>query len=135
MEYLESQIEKRNLEKSVRLIGSVSDIRPYLVHADLFLLPSYGEGLPNSYLEAMAMGVPTLVSTDPPYDDIASPEYSFRINRNDREMVIAKIVACLQNADIRAGMGKTARKVALNRYAWPVIASRYLGLFHQLLIE
>ena len=42
----------------------------YLCGADLFVLPTYREGMPNSLLEAMAMGVPSVASSIPPILDI-----------------------------------------------------------------
>ena len=42
----------------------------YLCGADLFVLPTYCEGMPNSLLEAMAMGVPSVASSIPPVREI-----------------------------------------------------------------
>jgi glycosyltransferase involved in cell wall biosynthesis len=42
----------------------------YLCGADIFVLPTYREGMPNSLLEAMAMGVPSVASSIPPILDI-----------------------------------------------------------------
>lgn len=42
--------------------GFVHDVRPYVAASDVFVLPSYREGLPNSLLEAGAMGRPVIAS-------------------------------------------------------------------------
>jgi glycosyltransferase involved in cell wall biosynthesis len=43
----------------------------YLCGADLFVLPTYHpEGMPNSLLEAMAMGIPSIASSIPPILEI-----------------------------------------------------------------
>jgi glycosyltransferase involved in cell wall biosynthesis len=55
-ELLESQT-------GVQYAGSQEDVRPYYRGADILLLPTKREGLPNVVLEAAAMGVPT-VTTD-----------------------------------------------------------------------
>lgn len=47
---------------SVELLGEVSDTRDILAEADVFLMPSRSEGLPNALLEAMAAGVPAVVT-------------------------------------------------------------------------
>lgn len=57
-------IEQHNLGDSVRLVGLLTgrDKKAALADADLFTLPSYSEGFSMAVLEAMASGVPTLVS-------------------------------------------------------------------------
>jgi glycosyltransferase involved in cell wall biosynthesis len=45
--------------------GAVSDVRPFIARARIYVLPSYREGTPRSVLEAMAMGRP-IVTTDVP---------------------------------------------------------------------
>lgn len=62
---LENQIERLFLKDSVRLMGFRSDAPAWYKSADVFVLPSYLEGMPNVLLEAMAVGTP-VVSTDCP---------------------------------------------------------------------
>lgn len=47
----------------IRFIDFQNDLREYLSISDLFVLPSYREGLPNALLEAGSFGIP-LVATD-----------------------------------------------------------------------
>lgn len=42
------------------LLAKVSDVRKNLLNADIFLLPTTGEGLPRCIIEAMAVGLPCL---------------------------------------------------------------------------
>ena len=51
-----------NANPDIIEIGQVQDVRPYIAASNVLLLPSYREGLPNSVLEAGAMGVPSIVS-------------------------------------------------------------------------
>lgn len=51
-----------NANPDIIEIGQVQDVRPYIAVSNVLLLPSYREGLPNSVLEAGAMGVPSIVS-------------------------------------------------------------------------
>ncbi|BCA54119.1 hypothetical protein W02_12590 [Nitrospira sp. KM1] len=57
-----SQAHRLNLLEHVSFIGHVDDVRPFLKRADLFVLTSDKEGLPLALLEAMAMGIPPVVT-------------------------------------------------------------------------
>lgn len=59
---LEHLIESLNLSDRVFLPGAIPDIGPMIVNARLFVLSSYFEGLPNTLIEAMSIGVPIVAS-------------------------------------------------------------------------
>ncbi len=59
---LESLKRSLNIGGSVFLPGAVSEINDVLVNADLFVFPSHYEGFPNALCEAMAAGLPVIVS-------------------------------------------------------------------------
>ena len=56
-EKLRRDSETFNLTERITFAGAVQDVAPYLHAADLFCLPSWREGMPNSILEAMASGL------------------------------------------------------------------------------
>ena len=51
----------RGLGERVRLLGGRDDVRPLLAAADCFMLPTRYDPFPNSFLEALAMGLPAIV--------------------------------------------------------------------------
>ena len=55
-------INKNNLNDRVKMLGFRKDIPAILSMSDVFIMPSYREGLPKSMLEAMSVGVPLLGS-------------------------------------------------------------------------
>lgn len=62
---LELEIAHTGVGDIVRLMGYVPNPYPYLRQADLFVLPSEYEGLPNVLIEALALGTP-VIATDCP---------------------------------------------------------------------
>jgi teichuronic acid biosynthesis glycosyltransferase TuaC len=60
--------EKPGLREHVKLLPECDPekVWEYLCAADIFAFPSHREGMPNSLLEAMAMGVPALAFAIPP---------------------------------------------------------------------
>jgi glycosyltransferase involved in cell wall biosynthesis len=62
---LKEQAARRGLGDVVTFLGFQPNPFPYLKHADLFLLPSRYEGLPNIVLEALAVGAPVVASDCP----------------------------------------------------------------------
>lgn len=61
-DHLALLIRKHHLESSVWLLGEKDEIPSWLSAFDLYCLPSLWEGLPNSLLEAMALGLPVVAS-------------------------------------------------------------------------
>lgn len=60
--YLQNLIIKLGLEKQVKLLGYRNDIDEILEISDIYIHPSYREGLPVSVMEAMAAGLPVIAS-------------------------------------------------------------------------
>lgn len=59
---LEALIEKLEITESVNILGFLANPYPYVAYADIFVLPSLWEGLPNSLLEAMVLGKPVIAT-------------------------------------------------------------------------
>ncbi len=59
---LESLIESKGLSERVKLLGFRTDTSELLQASDIFVFPSLQEGLPVALMEAMASGLPCIVS-------------------------------------------------------------------------
>jgi glycosyltransferase involved in cell wall biosynthesis len=56
--------------KSIHIVGQVNNAADYLKCSDYFISVSHAEGLPNAVLEAMACGLPVLLSDIEPHKEI-----------------------------------------------------------------
>jgi glycosyltransferase involved in cell wall biosynthesis len=61
-EYLHKLAEELHISDSISFLGYREDMMEIFQIADLFLFPSYQEGLPMALLEAMAFGLPVVCS-------------------------------------------------------------------------
>ncbi|WP_051238697.1 glycosyltransferase [Gaetbulibacter saemankumensis] len=65
-DYLKELCKTMRLDQQVVFLGKQTDVRPYLVTADLFVIPTLNkgrrEGMPMALVEAMSMGIPVLGS-------------------------------------------------------------------------
>lgn len=62
---LEALVEEKGLGGRISLPGNVSDVADHICKARIFTLTSNTEGMPNSIMEAMALGIP-VIATDCP---------------------------------------------------------------------
>lgn len=63
-------IDENNMKDMVHFRGHVHNVIDYLKISDIFLFPSYGEGLSNSLIESMALGLVPVT-----YDNTVFPEF------------------------------------------------------------
>lgn len=68
----------------VRFTGPLNDVRPWLAAADMFCLPTLYDPFPNSVLEALAMGLPTITSHQSGATDLLRhAEHAFLVDALD----------------------------------------------------
>jgi glycosyltransferase involved in cell wall biosynthesis len=122
------------LERSVRVLGSVSDPLPYYHAADAFVLPTRSEGLSNSLLEAMATGLPCvatrLEANAEVVDDGAD---GILVKGNDPGALAGALRRVLADPGTARRLGDAARSKALTHFALDGVAARYLALYRDLL--
>jgi len=107
---IECLIRDLGLEKNVILLGQRSDIPSLLKAADIFLLGSRTEGMPNSLLEAMASGLP-IVATDVAgcRDLIDGDRTGLLARAGVAEDIALKLLSLLKNQKKAVKLGKEAQ--------------------------
>ena len=114
--------------------GHQKNIPEWLAISDIYTLPSYGEGLPRTVLEAMAMGLP-IVTTDVPgcRETVTNGENGFLIPARNSEALVEALKRLIENPAIRTAMGQRSREIVESRFSNCVILRQYLNLYQELL--
>lgn len=94
--------------------GRVSEA---LTRATVAVLPSYGEGQPIAVLEAMAAGVPVVVSTATGLGALVEAEGAgLAVDAGNLEQLAEAIRLVTSHPDVATAMGAAARRIACQRF-------------------
>lgn len=128
-----SMLADLEINNCVHFSGFTKDVRKALLGASLFILPSRREGLSNSLLEAMSLGMPCIAT------DISGNQDLIQHNKNgllvpseDPKALADAVVYMLDNPDKARQMGENARKTIEENYTISSAADRYVELYSEL---
>jgi glycosyltransferase involved in cell wall biosynthesis len=130
------QAASLNLSNRVVFLGEQQqeEVQSLLCASDVFVLPSRYEGLSNAGLEAMAQGLPMLLTRCGGLDTYLDASSGWVVPAGDSAalaQILPQIVATPRDALLR--MGRNARALAQRHFSMPEIAGHYLTLFESLL--
>ena len=111
---LQQMIEKKNLQEKVKLLGFAKNVCEKMNEAEIFVLSSNYEGMSNSTLEALAMGMPVVV-TDCPIGGarmlINNGENGLLVPVGDSQAMANGILSLLEDEQKRKMIGANALKI------------------------
>ncbi|MEH6993690.1 glycosyltransferase family 4 protein [Neobacillus drentensis] len=131
---LTSYINELGLEEKIKLPGVNSNVLDEIQKANLFVLPSNYEGMPNSLIEAMALGVP-VISTEcggggPAYL-ISNNVNGILVPINDSIALTRSMKKILSNSNFAFKLGKNAQESITSR----LNKERIFGLWESYIIQ
>lgn len=101
--------------------------------ATLFVLPSYGEGLPYVLLEAMAVGLPVITTPVGAIPEIIEDtHHGFLIQPGDYAALATRIIQLLEDGSLRQRMGLAGRRLILDSYLPDVAMTQLVSLYDRL---
>jgi glycosyltransferase involved in cell wall biosynthesis len=108
-----ASIREAGLNDRFVLVGNVSDVPRYLRVMDIFVLPSYREGLPRSILEAMATRLPVVATNIRGCREaVLHEETGLIVPPTDSHSLERAVRYLLTNPDVAKQMGYAGRKRA-----------------------
>lgn len=132
-ENLNKLIADKKLEDIVLLAGQKKDVRKLYSAFDVFLLPSYIEGLPMVMLEAMASSIPIVASSVGGIPTVITNGRNGLLSKpEDVQDIADKLNTLICDNDQRASLAEHGRKTVEENYSSLVMTIRYEEIYSQL---
>jgi len=125
-------VSSLGLEAACRLLGEVKGDAKYdtLLGADAFALTSHSEGLPIAVLEAMAAGLPVVVSHECNVPAVAERNTGFLVSPEVDEVAVA-LRELFADEERARRMGDEGRRLVRERFTWSSISSATIRAYQE----
>ena len=124
------KIVKKYQSEKIIFLGHREDIFSILKTMDIFVLPSYSEGLPNALMEAMACGLVCLSSNVGGVKVlIKEGETGLLFKPGDSFQIEKKLLKLIKSPDLREKLDQKARLKIEKDFNWKIISCKLISLF------
>ncbi len=126
-----SSVRDMEIDGRVEVTGYVDDIRPFVQHAGVMLCPMmYSVGIQNKVLEAMAMGTPTVVTSQIAASLKAHPEYDLLVAHTAQEFTDSAL-RVLHDSNLRAALSYRGREFVERHHNWSTVTDQLVDIYQQ----
>jgi glycosyltransferase involved in cell wall biosynthesis len=132
---IKNMASKLGINNKIRFFGHSREVIKYYHAADIYVLPSYAEGMPNSLLEAMACGLPIIASKiGGVVDVIENGKDGILFEPGDISGLSSALVRLSKDVGLRVRLGEEARKKAVEGFSIERVADEYIKIYENMLI-
>jgi glycosyltransferase involved in cell wall biosynthesis len=118
------------------LPGYCEDVSELLRSIDIFVLPSYSEGISNTILEAMASGLPVIATDVGGNSELVQHEKTgFLVPVNNSEGITDAIGKYIRNPDLKRQHSMAARKLAVSKFSISCMVEQYTELYDKFILR
>lgn len=133
---IDENVIEQNKNNNVLFTGEISDIRELLYLTDVYVLPSYREGIPRTVLEAMAMCKPIITTNAPGCKETVEEGLNgFLIPRRNHHVLAEKLEKLIQDTGLRNRMGIESRKKVEREFSDKMVIKNIFELYSQNIIS
>ncbi|MTI66925.1 MAG: glycosyltransferase family 4 protein [Firmicutes bacterium] len=127
-------IDKYKKDERIIFTGFREDIKDFLFLTDIFILPSYREGMPRSIIEAMAMEC-AVIATDIRgcREEVIDGKTGFLVNVNSPKEIKEKIIFLSENTYLLKAMKNRARVRAETHFNEEKIVKKQIDIIKSFL--
>lgn len=130
---LEGLVAELKLNDRVHLAGALNNVPDALRSLDIFVLPSLGEGISNTILEALATGIPVLASAvGGNVELVRAGVCGDLFAARDIAGLTRALSSYVLNENLRRGHAAVAREIALNEFSLDAMVASYMRVYDDL---
>ena len=126
---IERYVKENGLSEKVCLLGKQANVHPYLTDADMFILPSYYEGVPMTIIEAMGTGLPIVATNVGGIPDLLSDGKTAILTSLDVKEIAGALERYAESAELRRNYGQAAL-AASARFDATQMTREYLRIYN-----
>lgn len=128
-----NQIQESEIKNQVHFLGQRRDAIHFLPKQDVFILPSSRDASPRSVREAMACGVPCIVSDIPGSRDlIVDNETGLLVQPASPKAIAKAITFFMENEEVRKRFGKASRQRIIHDFSLDTYIQKFEKLFRRI---
>lgn len=114
----------------VTWLGHRDDIKEQIEACDIFVLPSYREGVPRTLLEAASLAKPIVTTDTVGCREVVDNEINgYLVPIKDAQSLADKIELLVNDENLRDTMGKNGRIKAINEFDVKIVVEQYLEIY------
>jgi L-malate glycosyltransferase len=132
---LEQLAENLGIKNKVAFLGRIShnETLKYYREADVFVLPSFNEGMSNAMLEALSCGLPIIATHTGGTEELVREGVNgFVVKEKNSRDLADKIKKIASDEDLRQKMAQESRNLAME-FSWKNVAQKYFKIYKEIL--
>lgn len=130
--HLQNVIDELKMKDRVKLLGFRNDILELLKSVDIFVFPSFREGLPVSVMEAMASGLPCVASDIRGVRDlIIDGKNGFLCEPSDKNVITNAISILAESEQLRVKFGLYSKE-KVSAYGYDLVERKMMQIYKKL---
>lgn len=124
------QADALGISKHIEWLGLIEDTQSYFRSIDIYIQPSFAEGLPNSVMEAMVEQQPVIASDIGGNNDLVEHQVSgLRFPAGDSTALSEQIIRLLDDKQLRQSIAVNGRQVMEERYDIERVVTKLAELY------
>ncbi|HMK53188.1 MAG TPA: glycosyltransferase family 4 protein [Methanobacteriaceae archaeon] len=133
---LKSLVQKLHLEKNFEFLGHIdqSKLLKHYQNDSIYVLPSYGEGLPSAVLEAMSCAMPVVATNVSGINEVVEDgRTGLLVPPNAPDLLAKALLNLLENDDLRNSIGENGRNQVKNKFTWNIVTDNILMAYDEVI--